>query len=100
MQLILLERVLNGRNIGGSVPAESRRSGETKLKGDRQSSEHRVEANRAARAEIQTFLQAIASYPDCFAVNPQVTFEQHRSGLRGRSRPGSAFVSRRRIHTN
>lgn len=33
------------------------------------------------RDEIEMFLAAVNSYPDRFARNPQITFEEHRSRL-------------------
>ena len=45
----------------------------------------RVEAqvwnNEQVLQEMQAFLRAIESYPDRFASDPTVTFEQHRSNL-------------------
>jgi hypothetical protein len=45
----------------------------------------RVEAqvwnNEQVLEEIETFLRALESYPDRFALDPTVTFEQHRSNL-------------------
>jgi hypothetical protein len=38
-------------------------------------------ANRQARREIQSFLRALGSYPERFSRDPDVTFEQHLSGL-------------------
>jgi hypothetical protein len=38
-------------------------------------------ANRQARREIQSYLQALGSYPERFSRDPGVTFEQHLSGL-------------------
>ena len=40
-----------------------------------------MSGNEQVRIEMQTFLQALASYPDHFAVNPQITFEQYHSSL-------------------
>ena len=37
--------------------------------------------NNQVLAEMQSFLQALASYPDRFRMDPHVTFEQHRSSL-------------------
>jgi len=37
--------------------------------------------NEQVRVEMQTFLQALASYPDRFAINPRMTFEEYRSSL-------------------
>jgi hypothetical protein len=41
----------------------------------------RLSGNEQVRREIQSFLQALDSYPDRFARNPGITFEEHRSGL-------------------
>ena len=45
----------------------------------------RVEAhvwnNEQVLQEMQAFLRALESYPDRFASDPTVTFEQHRSNL-------------------
>lgn len=40
-----------------------------------------MHANESVRAEMQTFVKALASYPDRFAVNPSVSFDQHRISL-------------------
>lgn len=40
-----------------------------------------VSGNQQVRREIQTFLQALNSYPDRFASNPSITFEEYCSGL-------------------
>jgi len=45
-----------------------------------------VSGNEQVRVEIQTFLAALTSYPDRFAVNPGITFEEHRISLMS---PGS-----------
>jgi hypothetical protein len=37
--------------------------------------------NEQVRREIQSFLQALNSYPDRFARNPRISFEEHCSGL-------------------
>ena len=37
--------------------------------------------NKKVEAEIQSFLDALASYPERFATDPRLTFEQHRSTL-------------------
>lgn len=48
--------------------------------------------NEQVRTEIQRFLQALDSYPDRFAKDPGVTFEEHCSSLvavaEGESRRG------------
>jgi hypothetical protein len=45
----------------------------------------RVEAqvwnNEQVLQEMQAFLRALESYPDRFASDPTITFEQHRSNL-------------------
>jgi len=38
-------------------------------------------ANRQACVEIETFLQALDSYPDRFARDPALRFEQHLDSL-------------------
>jgi len=40
-----------------------------------------MSGNELVRVEMQTFLQALLSYPDRFAANPRVTFEEYRSTL-------------------
>jgi hypothetical protein len=40
-----------------------------------------MHTNESVRAEMQTFVKALASYPDRFAVNPRVSFDQHRISL-------------------
>lgn len=40
-----------------------------------------MHTNESVRAEMQTFVKALASYPDRFAVNPSVSFDQHRVSL-------------------
>ena len=41
----------------------------------------KVQTNETARAEMQAFLAALASYPDRFAANPRISFEQHWGSL-------------------
>jgi len=48
---------------------------------DRVSESDRVSGNEEACLEMQSFLMALDSYPECFARNPEVSFEQHHSGL-------------------
>jgi hypothetical protein len=43
--------------------------------------ESRLTGNDHVRIEMQSFLQALRSYPERFARNPRLTFEEHRSGL-------------------
>lgn len=52
---------------------------------------HRMSGNERVRTEIQTFLQALASYADRVAREPKVTFEQHRVSLIA---PASGSASR------
>jgi len=40
-----------------------------------------MSGNEQVRVEIRSFLLALASYPDRFAVNPRITFEEHRSSI-------------------
>jgi len=42
---------------------------------------NRVPGNDKVRAEIQTFLEALASYPERFAADPGITFEEYCSHL-------------------
>jgi hypothetical protein len=51
-----------------------------------------VSANEQVRSEIQSFLEALNSYPDRFASDPQITFEQHRGSL---TRPAKSQPRRR-----
>lgn len=53
---------------------------EMKGKGSRTRSSG-VQANEMVRAEMQTFILALASYPDRFAANPHISFDQHRLSL-------------------
>ena len=43
--------------------------------------ENHLSGNEQVRREIQRFLQALRSYPERFARNPRLTFEEHCSGL-------------------
>jgi hypothetical protein len=40
-----------------------------------------MQGNETVRAEMQTFVEALASYADRFAANPRLSFEQHRNNL-------------------
>lgn len=40
-----------------------------------------MSSNELVRVEIETFLLALASYPDRFASDPRITFEEYRSSL-------------------
>ena len=41
----------------------------------------RLSGNEQVRREIQSFLRALHSYPERFARDPDVSFEEHRSSL-------------------
>jgi hypothetical protein len=41
----------------------------------------RVSSNKQVRRELKKFLQALDSYPDHFAKNPRVSFDQHLRSL-------------------
>jgi hypothetical protein len=43
--------------------------------------ENTARLNHQALAEIEIFLAALASYPEQFAVDPGLSFEEHRSSL-------------------
>lgn len=43
--------------------------------------ENQLTGNDQVRIEIQSFLQALRSYPERFARNPRLTFEEHCIGL-------------------
>lgn len=51
----------------------------------------RMSGNEQVRAEIETFLIALASYADRVASDPKVTFEQHHVSL---MRPASDTAPR------
>ena len=54
--------------------------GEMKFKGSRRSLSE-MSCNELVRVEMQSFLEALASYPERFATDPRISFEQHRSSL-------------------
>jgi len=54
----------------GRVRAEESRAGGNHVSG-----------NEQVRREIQRFMQALRSYPERFARNPRLTFEEYCSGL-------------------
>lgn len=43
--------------------------------------EKSMSVDEQVRREIQTFLQALNSYPESFARNPTITFEEHCNQL-------------------
>jgi len=50
-------------------------------------SENSVSVNERVRVEILSFLWALDSYPERFAKDPSITFEEHRSSLMSLSEP-------------
>jgi hypothetical protein len=63
---------------------EYARRGVVKLKSqgrDVRTGDRRRSENAQVRREIQSFLQALHSYPDRFAQDPRITFEEHHVGL-------------------
>ena len=50
---------------------------EMKAKRTHLRSEKKVLGNEQVRVEMYTFLQALDSYPTCFATNPEITFDEH-----------------------
>lgn len=64
------------RRCRGAVQMKSKR-GQVRV-GDQ-----RLSGNEQVRREIQSFLRALHSYPERFARDPDVTFEEHRSSLLG-----------------
>ena len=53
-----------------------------------------VSGNEEAFLEIQNFLKALGSYPERFARNPEVSFEQHYRTLMAVKRHGFGPVRR------
>jgi len=47
----------------------------------RESADKRPSGNEQVRKEMASFLRALHSYPERFAQNPGLTFEEHRSAL-------------------
>jgi len=52
--------------------------------------EDSVAANERVRSEIQIFLEALDSYPERFANEPGVSFEEHRTSLLRRAKAASS----------
>jgi hypothetical protein len=42
--------------------------------------------NEIVRLEMRAFLEALGSYPERFAANPGLTFEEHRATLTAQAR--------------
>jgi hypothetical protein len=53
-----------------------------------------MSGDELVRVEMESFLQALESYPERFASNPHITFEQHRSSLVSPALPAPAESSR------
>ena len=51
--------------------------------------EDAVAANERVRSEIRTFLEALDSYPERFAQQPGISFEEYRSSLHRRAKAAS-----------
>jgi hypothetical protein len=51
-------------------------------------------SNERVRVEIQIFLRALDSYPAMFAVNPEISFEEHRARLMDLCRAVSLAANR------
>jgi hypothetical protein len=51
---------------------------------------------REVRREIETFFEALSSYPDRFARNPYLSFEQHLFSIAAGERPLSVAEGRQR----
>lgn len=56
-------------------------SAEMKGRVSHRSTRHGMSGNEHVRVEMQTFLQALASYADRFATDPKLTFEEHHTSL-------------------
>lgn len=54
-------------------------------------------SERAVQQEIKIFLEALSSYPDHFAQEPRLSFEQHLFSVTAANRQ-SAFFGERRKH--
>ncbi len=52
--------------------------------------------NERVRVEMQTFMQALASYADRVASDPEITFEEHHGSLMIPARSTSSSPIRRR----
>lgn len=70
-----------GSHIGGRY---RRCRGAVEMKSKRRQvrvGDQRLSGNEQVRREIQSFLRALHSYPERFARDPDITFEEHRSSL-------------------
>ena len=80
------DRIANRRTRGGSRIRRRGCAGQGAVKINSQTrsvraGERRRAENAQVRREIENFLQALHSYPDRFARDPRVTFEEHHGGL-------------------
>jgi hypothetical protein len=72
------------RDFGASQSPQFRKGvqeSEMKTKISSIADENTAQLNRQALAEIEVFLAALASYPEQFAVDHGLSFEEHRSRL-------------------
>ena len=75
---------LLGCGMAASLAAEANLLGSVEMKARMrhvQPRESVYPGNEQVRVEIQNFLLAIASYPDRFAQDPDISFEQHFGSL-------------------
>jgi hypothetical protein len=96
-QLIVLHCVVTGKGIGGhpAVPCAVRYGYAGMKAKPRRGREgnNRVSRDEQVRIEIQSFLLALASYPDRFSREPRISFEEHRLSI-GRGYGRSQLQSR------
>jgi hypothetical protein len=60
----------------------------------RQKGIDRASSNETVRVEIQAFLQAVDSYPACFAEHPEISFEEFYARLMAIARAAPRAVLR------
>ena len=58
--------------------------------------ENQASSNEQVLAEMQVFLQALTSYPDQFAANPEISFDEHCGKIMQVAQGMSRRMSRRR----
>ncbi len=51
--------------------------------------ENKTRLEQQLQREAASFLQALNSYPECFAQNPMVTFQQHFASIASQPEPES-----------
>ena len=87
---LLEESICPARRDGWKIQGVRMKRKKSFRRSDRVSRSERVSGNEEACLEIQSFLEALNSYPESFARNPGVSFEQHHSGFRPVGRHESA----------